>query len=89
MDFKSNLLQEVKQAIKAAANKPVLSSNVKGNSIRRSSLLGEAHITHTDFLRSAGHLSRWLLSGSEQAKRILITQPRPASSLKHVNIKRG
>lgn len=34
--FKSNLLLEVKWPIKAAANKPMFSSNAKGNSIRTS-----------------------------------------------------
>lgn len=90
MSFKLNPLPEVKQGIKAAANKPVFPSDSKGSSITRSRLSSAPHTlpTLTSFPQLDMYQGGFCLAVSE-ARRILITRPRLASSLKHVNIKRG
>lgn len=90
MGFKFNLLLEVNGGHQRSRKQVGVFSRSKGQLHQEElSLLSEAHIAYNDFLRSAGRASRWLLSGSEQVMCIFITRQRPASSLKHVNIKRG
>lgn len=53
------------------------------------SLLGVAHITYAHFLSLDCMYQGGFCLAASEATHILITWPRPASSLKHVNIKRG